>query len=416
MKGFLINSGLVLVSMLIGFSALEMGVRIYADVAKPYAIEPEGSDTEIRPSVYDSRGFWTWSPGYRGRFDNRVDFTDKRVTTTRYGGRGIPCAAGVRTPDSHIYLIGDSQTFGWGLSDDETWANQLQCQLNIKNPGKFKVYNLGFPGAQVDQLYARGIGQVEPVIEPGDIVVISFTWNDLVTFYKSLSFVRDVMKRSGLKQLPITDPSRVEVTTAHEPSPGAPKAERRPGLEIRLTDPVRYLNAASWRYPLYKEYGVFLPSFNSWSSFLNSMQYISAAYKIAFSHARLLYYRLRPSNELKAKIPRGTFRNNFLVLKSLETRLRYKGAKVLIQFLPNRLFFDDYYYQSYSKNGAVFPSQDYLGYVGTSFCQSLGLTCVNRFGDLATPKRDAHTFAFDGHFNQAGAARIAAALALDLDP
>ena len=90
-----------------------------------------------------------------------------------------------------IFLLGDSQTFGWGLSNDETWANQLQCVLNKQVPDTYRVKNFGFPGAQVDQIFKRGIEQVMPATRSGDVVIISITWNDLINFYAGRVFVRN---------------------------------------------------------------------------------------------------------------------------------------------------------------------------------------------------------------------------------
>ena len=414
MKLVLTEFWTVLCSLLIGLLLLELIVRPIYGIVKPYGLESEDPYEDTRYGVFDSRGFWTWKPNFRGSFDNGVDFRANRVTTNFDGGRNVPCRNGHGIHSSRIFLIGDSQTFGWGLSDSETWANQLQCELERKRPGEFEVINLGFPGVQVDQLYARGVGQVEPATGKGDIVVVSFTWNDLVTYYAGKKFADQVLRHAGLQEVKIADINRAKVQPLKIKSiPTTSYKERRP-LEIRLLEPKVYLGEPSWRYPIYKKYGILTPAVDSAMSFLNSLQYISSAFRVAWSNARLLYYRLRPKDALAKKIPVHTFRKNFLVLKALETKLRRKGAKVLIQLLPSRLFFDDNYYEPYSKGGASFPEQDYLGFVSNPFCLSLGLNCVNRFMNLMTDTQDRHTFPVDGHYNETGAANIAMALARDI--
>ena len=82
--------------------------------------------------------------------------------------------------------------------------------------------------------------------------------------------------------------------------------------------------------------------------------------------------------------------------------------------LPSRLFFDDHYYGFYSGGEQAFSSQDYMGFVSKPFCNSLSLNCLNRFAELTTASRDQYTFPIDGHYNSAGAAKIAKALSLDL--
>jgi len=414
MRAAFANTGLVIASLVISLLVIEIAVRFYITPPKPYGLVPESSPADIRFSVFDKRGFFAWRPGYRGWFDNGVDFVGKRVTTNANGGRTVPCAAHVGAPENRIFLIGDSQTFGWGLADDETWANRFQCDLNGRLPGRFRVHNLAYPGAQVDQLYMRAIGQVEPAAKPGDIAIISFTWNDLITFYKPLSFVDAALKDAGLRQIPDKGGSTAKVRSLGNIAPANAPAAEAAELKLSLSNPVNYLRTQSWRYPIYNEYGLFIPSFESAWAFLNSLQYLSAAFQVAWSNARLLYYRFRPSDELTKKIPPGTFRSNFLVLRSLQDRLKQKGVRVFVQLLPSRLFYDDYYYNAYSANGVAFPARDYLAHVAMPYCKSLQLHCLNRFGELISSKKNAHSFPYDGHINPIGAARIGRALSDDL--
>ena len=405
---------MVFCSLFIGLLLLELIVRPIYGIVKPYGFESEDPQEDIRYGVFDSRGFWTWKPNFRGSFDNGIDFWANRVTTNFDGGRNVPCRNGRGVHSSRVFLIGDSQTFGWGLSDSGTWANQLQCELERKRPGEFEVINLGFPGVQVDQLYARGLGQVEPATGKGDIVVVSFTWNDLVTYYAGKKFADQALRHAGLQEVKIADINRAKVQPLKIKSIPTPSYKERRPLEIQLLEPKIYLGELSWRYPIYKKYGIFIPAVDSAMSFLNSLQYISSAFRVAWSNARILYYTLRPKDALAKKIPAHNFRSNFLVLKALDTRLRRKGAKVLIQLLPSRLFFDDNYYNPYSKGGASFPDQDYLGFVSNPLCLSLQLTCLNRYENLITATQDRYTFPVDGHYNETGAAKIAMALARDL--
>jgi len=414
MKQRLVNLGLTVGSIAIGLILLELLVRPIYGIASPYDVIPENSSEDIRYGVYDTRGFWTWKPKFQGWFDNGVDFEGNRVTTNPDGSRVVPCHKKRAGHLPRIFLLGDSQTFGWGLSNDQTWANQLQCEIESKIPGAFEVVNLGFPGSQVDQIYARGIGQVEPVISEGDIVVISFTWNDLITYYVGEQFAHRVLKDSGLRAVQDKGLNGLYVQPIEdEPGPGA-KSRQGGLLELQLSNPRKYLGEKSWRYRIYTDYGIFIPRFDSAMSFLNSMQHVSAVFRIAWLNARMLYYRLRPKGSLEKKIPDHAFPHNFLVLKALQTRLQRRGAKVFVQLLPSRVFFDDFYFSSYSAGGQAFPSQDYMGFVSKPFCDNLNLTCLNRFNELKTSSRNQHTFPIDGHYNTAGAAKIAKALYLDL--
>jgi len=400
MRAFFVNLGVLAAALAVGAILVEVLARAFFGLPAPYALPAEST-------VFDARGFWTGVPGFTARFDNRVDFRDAAVGIDDIGARRVPCAAdaGTAMAPVRVFLVGDSQTFGWGLSDADTWANGLQCRLETAAPGRYRVINFGVAGTQVDQYWARGVRQVVPGIRPGDVVVVSVTWNDLVTFNDGLPFVEQVLAQAGLRR----DGSGVRQV---EPPP--PVAGDGQGLALRLLEPRRYLNPPTWRYRFYNDYGVFVPSFDSPKAFADTMTYVSAAFGILWRHARLLYYRLRPADSLAAKLEPHVFEYNFLTLKALQTVMRRRGARMLVQLLPNRLFFDDFYYAAYSKNGVVFPARDFMGSIAADLCPKLELDCVNRFDDLATAARDAHTFPFDGHYNAAGAARVASALAREV--
>lgn len=389
-------------SLLLALAMIEAGTRAFVAVPSPYPLEPDST-------VMDSRGFWTMAPGFSGRFDNRADFRDQAVSVHPDGTRAMPCASDVSSPADRVFLLGDSQTFGWGLNDDKAWPNRLQCLLNETAPARFRIFNLGVPGTQADQYWVRGFTQVLPALRPGDTVVVSLTWNDLVTFYAGDDFVKRALANAGLRE--VSKAGAVAVESSGEIGPISPSAE---DIQARLTLPVVYLNPQTWRYRLYKRFGLFVPAMDSVWGFADSLDKISAAMHVLLPKLRLLYYRIRPDNAFQAKVSQRGFAQNFLVMKALERLVVRKGGRFMVQLLPNRLFFDDDYYGAYSKNGVSFPAKDYMGYVSAPLCAGLSLRCVNRFDVLQTSVRDAHTFAADGHYNVVGAERIARALARDV--
>lgn len=384
MRGFTVNLLLVLVALIVGAVLIEVGVRLFVGLPKPYPLKPNSY-------VFDRRGFWTVRPGLNTVFDNGVDFRNAAVGTDAIGARRAACVETAATAAAQVFLIGDSQTFGWGLADSETWASGLQCALAKARPGAFRVVNFGVPGTQVDQYWSRAVAQVAPAVRPGDVAIVSVTWNDLVTFYAGKAFVE----------------------TAVAAAKGA-SSVKAGGLELELAHPLNYLDPPTWRYRLYEDYGLFVPSFDSAKAFGETMAHVSAAFGLLWNRVRLLYYRLRPADSFAKKVDADAFEYNFRTLKAIATVLERSGARVVVQLLPNRLFFDDFYYASYSKHGVAFPARDYMGHVAGPFCRDLGLACVNRFADLLTAQRDANTFAFDGHYNTAGAALVAAALGRDV--
>lgn len=81
---------------------------------------------------------YTMRPGFY-RFDNHV------VAWTNAYTRSVPDTQAGR--DCSIIFVGDSLTFGWGVSDDETWVNLLARSL----PG-VTVINAGMNGYNIQQV------------------------------------------------------------------------------------------------------------------------------------------------------------------------------------------------------------------------------------------------------------------------
>lgn len=370
------NLLLLFTSVLAGFGLLEIGARFVVALPSPYVLPAE-------LVVQDSRRFWTLNPGFEGEMDNRVDFSGKRITVTRDGSRTVPCRQTADGP--RIVLIGDSQTFGQGLSDDETWANRLQCMLAGAEAGG-RVFNFGVPGVNIDS-YAARLVQIVPVLSPADRVIVFVTWNDLHT-YQSPDAI-------------------AHVTSAAEALESANPGGR---FVAMLVEPIRFLHDETWRYRFFRRTGVFVPRFDDAHTFVGSMLFSSALFNVVYPRIRELNYRFRSSGALFAKIPDGTFENNFRMLQIMAEAVGRTGAAFDVVFLPNRVFFDDAYYSAYSKGGLVFPQQDYPGFLARKYCPAAKLRCTTMFPFLKTAQRDENTFAFDGHYNAVGALKIAAGL------
>ena len=366
------------------FIVFEIGARLWFPLPKPYAAEPG-------LLVMDARGFWVLEPDFHGQYDNRVDFRGKKLTITEYGTRLVPCVSTGASARNRVFLIGDSQTFGVGLSDKETWANLLQCKLNDRDDGPWAVYNLSVPGINIDQYYARTARMLSNVIQPGDKVVVSVTWNDLHT-EQATSSVRAIVKNSQYSEQSKNQQSGTD------------------GMALMLKKPYRRDGEKTWRYWLYQRTGIFIPSFNSLGEFVNSVPYASALLGIAIPKARLLYYRFRDTGVLAKKIGPERISNNFKILSAISDQIKRRGSHLIVNLLPNRLFFDDFYYWSYSQGNRGFPEQDYMMYLAKPHCAQYGLECVTSFPALKTGKRDEHSFSFDGHYNESGASRVASFL------
>ncbi len=368
------NGALAVFSLVMAFGAAEVLARVFYDLPSPYAIKPGLLS-------HDTRGAWTLSPGLNTVMDNKIDFSNKTVTIDERGIRLTPAAQGLGENARRVFLIGDSQTFGWGLADRETWANRLQESL-LGQGKPYKVENLGVPAINIDQYFARLKALYLDSVMPSDLVVVSLTWNDLHTF-----------QGDGL------------VERARKAVPPALGAERAV-LAARVTDPETIYNPPTWRYRLYTSTGIFIPSFDGAESFLMSCQSALALCYVLTPYLRSAYYLLRGSSGPFSKIPAKTFENNFLILKEMARLIEARGATMIVNLLPNRVFFDDGYYRAYSAGGSVFPARDFMGYVAGPYCKDFALTCINAFPALKTERKDEYSYAFDGHYNPAAAALI----------
>ena len=374
------NLLLAAVSVILTLTAIEGLCRLFVPLASPYALP-------VELIVQDVRGPWILAPGFSGTMDNRVDFRDKAVNADSAGGRLVPCREAAPADARRVFLFGDSQTFGHGLADGETWANGLQCRLNRAGTA-FRTYDLGIPGTNIDSYISR-FRQVQASLGPGDRVIVGVTWNDLHS-------------DPGADALQIAQRQLSE------------RAAASGSFDAEPARPLRPLSKPTWRYRTYRSTGVFVPYFGSAKSFADSMLFSSAAFALVYPRVRELVYRYRPRDALFRKLPEGVFDRNFRLLALLGEAASRTGADFAVVLLPNRVFFDRFYYDAYSQNGQVFPEQDFLGHLAKRYCPDLGIRCVSMFPYLRTDRRDAYTYSFDGHYNEAGADRVAAGIYAEL--
>lgn len=114
-----------------------------------------GFDSRFGPrpdfEVPDSGLVWTNNRNLNHTYFGS-DFS-MHITTDERGNR-LDSRGAPGPEDRLIVLVGDSYTFGWGVSDDETFAAYLDKSL----PAGFRVVNLGVPGygplAEADRLVA----------------------------------------------------------------------------------------------------------------------------------------------------------------------------------------------------------------------------------------------------------------------
>ena len=376
------NASLVLLSLLAGALLLEVGSRFFVTLPSP-------APMKLRAAVMDARGFWIFDPGINFTQDNRTDFQGKAVAINANGMRDVPCRFRAFPGDRpRLFIIGDSQTFGFGLSDGESWPNRLQCRLN-RLSRSVRIFNLGIPAINADQYLVR-LSQIWPDLRPADRIMVVLTWNDL-----------------------ITDMSRVN-SRNFRPAKCPPELAQSAGIEFPaciLRPKVFLYPTVTWRLELHRATGFYVPSFESVKEFMYTMQFSSAVAFIAVPKLRILWYRLRGEAALFEKLPKNSFDDNMRIVARMRDLAAEHGASTHVALLPNRVFTDDYYYRAYSKGERVFPDRDFPRYAADGPCKRYGLDCFSLFAALRTAERDRFTYVHDGHLNSSGADAVARALA-----
>jgi hypothetical protein len=105
-------------------------------------------------------------------------YIDGRTTFVSIDGEGHRTTVGAPGPETgarRLDIIGDSQVFGWGLSDEETFASRLQSRLGPK----WRVVNHGVPG--VGPLYYAD--ELKRVPENAEVLIVFTEVNDLWDMY-----------------------------------------------------------------------------------------------------------------------------------------------------------------------------------------------------------------------------------------
>ena len=104
---------------------------------------------DFEPGIYaeDKDCHWVNLANYRGTFHSF--FEDQAISTNALGFRGVePPAEG--TFEQRVLCLGDSNTFGRGVAEDETYPAQLAAEL-ARRGTKAAVWNSGVCGYDTEQ-------------------------------------------------------------------------------------------------------------------------------------------------------------------------------------------------------------------------------------------------------------------------
>ena len=373
-RGLAAKIGLVVGSLIFMALIMEIGLRLFISLPVPYQI----ADARL---VQDKREFWLNKPNAKQFFSNGVDFKKALVRNDANGLRYVPCRGKPKTEKTRrIFIVGDSQTYGWGLSDEQSWPNQLQCLANRSGVG-IEVHNLGVPGTNLDQYYYR-TRLIYDQLRADDILAYVITWNDWHTDHSKM----------------------VRPSTLSGNCPESNTVSNK--FSFCSAGPLIFqARKSTWRRTLYEKTGIFIPVFSNLHSAIHTLSFSSAIAFLAVPPIKGLYLRLRKGNSLQ-KVGRKVFQTNDKLIAQIAADVQ-KVRNVQFAFLPSRISYVDSVYDIYSKGGSVFKNQDFLFEMVKTGCKKNNLNCFSLFPALRTSDIGTHDFAFDGHLNARGAKLVA---------
>lgn len=199
---------LILFGITLSLVVLEVGLRLFFPPARgtefadlnevrkamldQTALAPESNAAQGEPGSANLRGLVAPHPNDNIIYDliPNLDITFQRapVHINSCGMRSPERP--VRKPENtyRIALLGDSFAFGWGVRQEETFAQVLEDKLNALSEGRpnFEVLNFGIPGYSTFQEVSK-FEESGLIFQP-DAVLVFFIENDFgLPFY-----VRDI--------------------------------------------------------------------------------------------------------------------------------------------------------------------------------------------------------------------------------
>ncbi len=116
--------------------------------------------------------------GFRLRPRQHSYTADKPFRTNAMGLRGPERSREKPAGSRRVLLLGDSIAFGYGVAEQDSFAQQLEALLNRADPGRsYEVINSGVPSFNTRQEVAffreEGVG-----LDP-DVVILAICWNDI---------------------------------------------------------------------------------------------------------------------------------------------------------------------------------------------------------------------------------------------
>ena len=166
MKGWFNNLLVTLVGLIVGFIISEIALAFL----KPPPVRWLYPQTHYLP---DKELGWVMKA-------NQHSYTHDHPMDTNSLGLRSPEINSAKQPGAlRVICLGDSQTFGNGVAQEQTFAARLESLLRSRMPGRaIDVINAGIAGYDTVQ-EVKLLERIAPSLKP-DIVVVGFYLNDIV--------------------------------------------------------------------------------------------------------------------------------------------------------------------------------------------------------------------------------------------
>ena len=366
MRKFTKFFGIYLSIIFISFLLLEILLIPFVQLQSPYHL----NNPRL---IQDQRNFWINIPNSRDLFNNNIDFKNSKLNILSNGLRFTYCNnKKFNNKNINIFLVGDSQLFGWGLDDRDTISSKLSCKLN-KEKYKYNTFNMGVWGTNIDQYYMR-LSMIKDAMKYEDKYFFLITWNDWHSF-------------AEIHVEPSTQCSNYDHSIYFLVS-CINKNSRTYGVQ------------SDFRKEIYTKTNFFIPVFSDLKTFLNTVQYSSRVFHVLIPIIKNIYLKNRNYNF--GNFTKNESIKNGLILNKISN---YIGSEkdIYFLFLPSRISYVNNVYKVYSQKGKVYPDQDFLFYYAKKECKKFKLNCLSLYEYLKTDELGEYDFKFDGHLNAKGA-------------
>lgn len=139
-------------------------IYVVASVVATVVVESTGEPSML---IESRISMWRLRPGYSG--PSAPHPGSGMASVGEDGFRVVPGSG--EPAGARVLTVGDSFTFGWGVSDGETYPAQLQSVLDGRAPGRYAVVNAGYPGCTSYQAGRSLRGWLEGV-DPAVVLVM----------------------------------------------------------------------------------------------------------------------------------------------------------------------------------------------------------------------------------------------------